>query len=126
MEGLVSEQMFLHVIVLTRLIEMEKNDVDERLIRWNYIFGELLIDANALVKDLWENINYIAIFGVFMIFLGVAALTLLPGLGAKYMLTSSFIFTMWGLFGVLLLWRWYGLRSRYNRFRSLRKEMESS
>jgi len=32
---------------------MEKNDVDERLIRWNDIFGELLIDANALVKDLY-------------------------------------------------------------------------
>ena len=113
-------------MALTRLIEMEKNDVDERLIRWNDIFGELLIDANALVKDLWENINYIAIFGVFMIFLGAAALTLLPGLGVEYMLASSLIFTMWGLFGVLLLWRWYGLRSKYNRFRSLRKEMESS
>ena len=104
---------------------MEKNDVDERLIRWNDIFGELLIDANALVKDLWENINYIAIFGVFMIFLGAAALTLLPGLGAEYMLASSFIFTMWGLFGVLLLWRWYSLRSKYNRLRTLQSEMKS-
>jgi len=107
------------------LIEMETNDVDEKLIRWNDIFGELLVDANALVKDLWENINHIAIFGVFMIFLGVAALTFIPGLGREYMLASSFIFTLWGIFGVLLLWKWYGLRSKYNRLRSLQNEMRA-
>ena len=105
---------------------MEKNDVDEKLIKWNDIFEELLIDANALIKDLWENINYIAIFGVFMIFLGAFAFTVLRELGTYYTVVSLGIFTAWMLFGVILIWKWYGLRSRYTCLRSLRKEMESN
>jgi len=104
---------------------MEKNDVDEKLIKWNDIFEELVIDANALIKDLWENINHIAIFGVFMIFLGAIAITVLRELGTKYIVVSRFIFSIWFLFGILLLWKWYRLRQKYNRFRSLQKMMVS-
>jgi len=54
------------------MIEMEKNDVDEKLIKWNDIFEELVIDVNVIIKDLSESINYIAIVGALLILLGGA------------------------------------------------------
>lgn len=105
---------------MNRLIEMEKNDVDERLIKWNDIFGELLIDSNDLINDLWANINYIAIFGAVMIFIG-AFIVMIGRMG----MSGLIIFSTWMLFGILQLWRWYRLRSKYNRLRSLQKEMRT-
>jgi hypothetical protein len=35
----------------------DKRDVDEKLVKWNDIFEELLIDAKTLIKDLSEGIN---------------------------------------------------------------------
>lgn len=102
------------------MIEMEKNDVDEKLIQWNDIFRELILDSNDLINDLWVNINYIAIFGAAMMFIG-AFVVMIGRMG----MTGFLIFGVWMLFGVLQLWRWYQLRSKYNRLRSLQSEMKS-
>jgi hypothetical protein len=99
---------------------MEKNDVDEKLVRWNDIFGELILDTNDLINDLWVNINYIAIFGAAMMALG-AAIVMMGRMGA----TGFIIFGTWMLFGLMQLWRWYRLRSKYNRLRTLQSEMKS-
>jgi hypothetical protein len=99
---------------------MEKNDVDEKLVRWNDIFGELILDTNDLINDLWVNINYIAIFGAAMMALG-AAIVMMGRMGA----TGFIIFGTWMLFGLMQLWRWYRLRSKYNRLRILQSEMKS-
>lgn len=99
---------------------MEKNDVDEKLIQWNDIFRELILDSNDLINDLWVNINYIAIFGAAMMFIG-AFVVMIGRMG----MTGFLIFGVWMLFGVLQLWRWYQLRSKYNRLRSLQSEMKS-
>ena len=99
---------------------METNDVNEKLIRWNDIFGELILDTNDLVKDLWVNINYIAIFGAAMMFFG-AFLAVMEDI----QINSFLIFGTWMLFGALQLWRWYSLRSKYNRLRTLQSEIKS-
>jgi membrane protein implicated in regulation of membrane protease activity len=99
---------------------MEKNDVDEKLIRWNDIFGELILDTNDLVKDLLTNINYIAIFGGAMMFIGAFLAVM-----GDIQIDSFLIFGTWMLFGALQLWRWYRLRSKYNRLRTLQSEMKT-
>ena len=99
---------------------MEKNDVDEKLIRWNDIFGELILNTNELVNDLLTNINYIAIFGAAMMFIG-AFLAVMEDI----QIDSFLIFGTWMLFGALQLWRWYRLRSKYSRLRTLQSEMKS-
>ncbi len=99
---------------------MKKNDVDEKLIRWNDIFGELILDTNDLINDLFVNINYLAIFGVGMIFIG-AFIVMLGRMGV----TGFLLFSTWVIFGALQLWRWYSLRSKYDRLRSLQREMRS-
>ena len=53
---------------------MAKNDVDERLARWNEIFDELLIDAGNLSRDLLSGINYVGASGVLVIALGFVVL----------------------------------------------------
>jgi hypothetical protein len=106
----------------------KKNDVDEKLIKWNAIFEELLIDVNALVKDLLENINYIAIVGALLILLGGAAVSIaiLRGLGTKYIAYSVIIFSICLANGIIHLQKWHKLKIRYNRLQSLQKEMGSN
>jgi len=53
--------------------DCEEKDVDKKLIKWNDIFEELLIDAKTLVKDLSEGINYIAISALIIVLIGGAA-----------------------------------------------------
>jgi len=55
-------------------MDMVKNDVDERLTRWNEIFDELLIDAGNLSRDLLSGINYVGASGVLVIALGFVVL----------------------------------------------------
>ncbi len=110
------------------MIEMEENDVNEKLIKWNDIFEELVLDANSLINDLWENINYIAIFGVLLILLGAAnvATAIILGRGTKIIIYSVIIFVTCAVSGVTQLQRWHRMREKYSRLHRLQKEMESN
>lgn len=112
---------------MARVIEMKKNDVDEKLIKWNDIFEELVIDVNTIIKDLSESINYIAIFGVLLILLGGANVVtaLLLGRDSKIIAYSVIILITCTVNGIAQLQKWYGLKLKYNRLNDLQKEMES-
>jgi hypothetical protein len=107
------------------MIEMEDNDVDEKLIKWNDIFEELVIDANSLIDDLWDNLNYIAIVGGLLILLGGAnvATALILGRGTRVLAFSFIIFITCAVNGITQLRRWHSMRQKYSRLHSLRKEM---
>ena len=109
------------------MIEMEKNDVEEKLIKWNDIFEELVIDVNAIIKDLSESINYIAIVGALLILLGGAnvATALLLGRSSRIIAYSVIIFIVCTVNGIVQLQKWYGLKQKYNRLNDLQREMES-
>ena len=106
---------------------MENNDVDEKLIKWNDIFEELVIDVNTIIKDLSESITYIAIFGALLILLGGAnvAAALLLGRDSRIIGASVIIFITCTVSGVIQLQKWYGLKQKYNRLNDLQREMES-
>ena len=108
------------------MIEMEENDVDEKLIKWNDIFEELVIDTNSLINDLWENINYIAIFGGLLIILGAAnvATAIILGRGTRIIAYSVIIFITCAVSGITQLQRWYKMREKYSRLHRLQKEMD--
>jgi len=105
---------------------MEKNDVDEKLIKWNDIFEELIIDAKTLVKDLSESINYIGVFAIIALFIGGAALAIGFDRGGKYIAVGFIIFSTCATSAIIQLWKWYRLRKRYNRLQSRMKELESN
>ena len=109
------------------MIEMEEKDVDEKLIKWNDIFEELVIDVNTIIKDLSESINYIAIFGVLLILLGGAnvATALLLGRDSKIIGYTVIIFITCTVNGIIQLQKWYGLKLKYNRLNDLQRDMES-
>ena len=109
------------------MIEMEEKDVDEKLIKWNDIFEELVIDVNTIIKDLSESINYIAIFGVLLILLGGAnvATALLLGRDSKIIAYTVIVFIVCTVNGIIQLQKWYGLKLKYNRLNDLQREMES-
>ena len=104
---------------------MDKKDVDEKLIKWNDVFEELLIDVKTLIKDLSEGINYIAISAFIIIMIGGAALVVGLDRGeSKYVAVGLMIFCICSLNGAITLRKWYKLRNRYDRLQSLQKEME--
>ncbi len=64
----------------------KKEDIDEKLIRWNEIFDELTLDAKDLIKDIKDMINYVAFCAMLMVMMGVAAvlIAVLRQLEPKY------------------------------------------
>ena len=103
----------------------DEKDVDEKLIKWNDIFEELLIDAKTLVKDLSEGINYIAISALIIVLIGGAAFVIGLNRGKiKYVAAGSIIFGICIFNGAITLRKWFKLKNRYNRLQSLEKEME--
>lgn len=107
----------------------DRKDVDEKLVKWNDIFEELLIDAKTLVKDLSEGINYIAISALALVLIGCAALIigLDRGIRAeemKYIASGFIIFCITSFNGAITFRKWYRLKSRYKRLQSLQREME--
>jgi len=115
------------------VIEMDKNDVDEKLIKWNDIFEELVIDAKTLMEDLLASMNYVAIFAIILFILGATYLSvaILSDIGPLHtvaiLLALGFIiFCSCASIGIVILQKWSRLRKRYNRLHSLQKEMESN
>jgi len=105
----------------------DEKDVDEKLIKWNDIFEELVIDAKTLIKDLSEGINYIAISAFIVILMGGAALAIGLDRGeTKYVAAGFMIFCILSFNGAMTLRKWYKLKKRYNRLQSLQKEMETN
>jgi len=103
----------------------DEKDVDEKLVKWNDILEELLIDAKTLVKDLSEGINYIAASALIIMVIGGAALIVGLDRGeGKYVAVGFMIFCICSFNGALTLRKWYKLKNRYNRLQSLQKEME--
>jgi FtsH-binding integral membrane protein len=103
----------------------DKKDVEEKLIKWNDIFEELLIDSRTLVKDLSEGINYIAASALIVIVIGGAALFVGLDRGeTKYVAAGFVIFCVCIFNGAMTLRKWHKLKKRYNCLQSLQKEME--
>ncbi len=106
--------------------DVDEKDVDEKLIGWNDIFGELAIDAQTLIEDLSESINYIAISALIVIVMGLAALIIGFERGeAKYIAVGFIIFSTVASNGAMALRKWHTMRKRYDRLQSIKEEMEN-
>jgi len=105
----------------------EKN-VDEKLIKWNDVFEELLIDAKTLIKDLSESVNYIAISALILVGIGCAALIIGLDRGIrteemKYIASGFIIFCITCFNGAITFRKWYALRRRYAHLKSLQRQI---
>ena len=103
-------------------------DVDEKLIKWNDVFQELLIDSKTLIKDLSEGINYIAISALILVGIGLAALVIGFDRGIraeeiKYIASGFIILSVTSVNAVINFRKWYKLRKRYARLKSLQKQI---
>jgi len=101
---------------------MSKNDIDKKLIRWNDVFDELLIDARSFIKDLMQGINYTLASGVIMIAMG--SIFLLYNLGqfwrgplfiALVLLFAGIDFLV-GFYNIL---KFFQLKSKYSRLNEI-------
>jgi hypothetical protein len=105
----------------------KKEDIDEKLGKWNEIFDELTLDAKSLIKDIRDMISYIAFCAALMLMIGVAAISIavLRQMEAKYIATSIIVFSIMAGNAYLLIRKWLDFRIRYNRLYSLQNKIES-
>ena len=103
-------------------------DVDEKLIKWNDVFQELLIDSETPIKDLSEGINYIAISAGILFAIGLAALAIGFDRGIraeeiKYIAAGFIILSVTSFNAAIQFRKWYTLRKRYARLKSLQEKI---
>ena len=105
----------------------KKDDVDEKLIKWNEIFNELTLDARDLIKDIKDMINYVAFSAMLMVIMGVAAvlIAVLRQLEPKYLAASVIIFSIMAGNAYLLIRKWLRLRIRYDKLSSIQSKIDS-
>jgi hypothetical protein len=121
------------VLILMQGTNMEDKDksepdVDEKLIKWNDVFQELLIDSKTLIKDLSEGINYIAISALILVGIGLAALVIGFDRGIraeeiKYIASGFIILSVTSFNAAIQFRKWYTLRKRYARLKSLQEQI---
>ncbi|MHA1267806.1 MAG: hypothetical protein ACTSRS_21415 [Candidatus Helarchaeota archaeon] len=101
---------------------------DERLVKWDSILRELVVDVRELNRDLQESIRYVGGAGVVVIALGLTVLFFViryatvqdPLLWAALALTTGTNLVV-GLFNVH---RYLLLRRKYSRLNELQTELE--
>ncbi len=103
----------------------EKN-LDEKLITWKDIFEELTVDAQTLIKDLSNSIDFIAISAIMLLLIGGAAIvvSIIQDKGTKYIAAGVIIFCLCAGNASMSLLKWHRLKMKYKRLQSLQKEME--
>ena len=69
---------------------MDENNIDERLITWDKILGEIVDDTELMIHDLLSGIAYVGASGVLVIVLGAYVLFV----GLKYGNTSDLMFNV--------------------------------
>ena len=106
----------------------KKEDVDERLVKWNEIFEDLTLDARDLIKDIKDMLNYIAFSAMLMVMMGVAAvlIAVLRQLEPKYLAVSVIIFSIMAGNAYMLAKKWLRLRVRYDKLSSIQDKIDSN
>ncbi|UCD45569.1 MAG: hypothetical protein JSV27_03540 [Candidatus Bathyarchaeota archaeon] len=106
---------------------METN-IDERLVKWDSILRELVVDVRELNRDLQESIRYVGSAGVVVIALGLTVLFYTtryasvqdPLFWAILALTTGSNFVV----GFFNIHRYLLLKRKYSRLNELEKELE--
>jgi len=106
----------------------KKEEIDEKLKKWNEIFDDLTLDAKDLIKDIRDMINYIVFTAMLMVMMGVAAvlITVLRQLEPRYLAMSVIIFCIMVGNASLLIRKWLRLRIRYDKLTSIQVKTEST
>ncbi len=105
----------------------KKENIDERLTKWNEIFHDLTLDSRDLIKDIKDMINYIAFSAMLMVTIGVAAILIafLRQLETRYLAASFIIFSIMVGNASLLIRKWLKLRARYDKLSALQSKIDS-
>ena len=101
--------------------------MDEKLIKWNDIFDQLLLDATTLIQDFSGFINW-PVFFVFLLFcIGGIALAVPIALGRdiQLVLAGGVIAVSCIPSGLAILQYWYKMRQRYNQLFALIEKVDT-
>ncbi|MFW9918033.1 MAG: hypothetical protein ACFFED_00375 [Candidatus Thorarchaeota archaeon] len=106
----------------------DTNDIDGKLIRWNDIFDQLVIDVQTLIKDFSGIIDFPVPLAILMFAIGGASFAATILLSGDLLVIVYVFFLMCILIvsGILILRHWYTMKTRYNRLFAMQKALEST
>jgi membrane protein YdbS with pleckstrin-like domain len=104
----------------------KKEEINDKLVRWNDIFSDLTIDALDLINDIKEMINYILVSAVLLISMGISAVLIafLRHMEPKYLAASVVIFIVTVVNASQIIRKWLKLRIRYDKLRSIQEGLD--
>jgi hypothetical protein len=107
---------------------MGADDIDGKLIRWNDIFDQLVIDVQSLVKDFSGMINFPVPLAVLMFAIGGGSFAATVLLSEDLLVLVYVFFLMCCLVvsGLLVLRHWHAMKKRYDRLFAMQKALEST
>jgi hypothetical protein len=107
---------------------MDTNDINGKIIQWNDIFDQMVIDVQTLVRDFSGMINWPVPLAVILFAIGGATFTATILLSGEMFIIAYSFFLMCTLItsGILILRHWYTMRGRYERLFALQRAMEST
>jgi uncharacterized membrane protein HdeD (DUF308 family) len=106
---------------------MEPN-IDERLVKWDSILRELVVDVRELNRDLQESIKYVGGAGVLVISLGLVVLFFTIRYATVqdpvYWVILALTTGLTLIVGFFNIHRYLLLRGKYSRLNELKSELE--
>jgi len=109
-------------------ILMDSDNIDEKLIRWNEIFEQMVIDVQTLVKDFSGMINWPIPVAILIFVIGGATFIAAVLLSTELLILVYTFFLMCCMIvsGLLILRHWYHMKQRYDRLFAMQRAMETS
>jgi len=107
---------------------MEKNSLDEKLLKWNDIFEKLIVDARDLTKDLLQGVNCVLASGILMLAIGFMNSFLIIRnlqMGALFVSVGLMVLSPAIFVGLWNIKKYLDLRKKYLRLYLFQQEMES-
>ncbi len=107
---------------------MDTNDIDEKLISWNDIFDQMVIDVQTLVKDFSRMINWPVPLAILLFAIGGASFVATMLLTEDLLVIGYMFFLVCYLVisGIFTLRYWYKMKMRYERLFAMQKALEST
>ena len=102
--------------------------IDEKLITWDEILGEIKVNSSNLIEDLLEGIKYIAAAGILLICLG--SYVLFNGLRYGNISDPAYVLMLVMapgsnfVLGLYNLYKYFQLRSMYRRLFDLQTQLK--
>ena len=107
---------------------MKEDAVDEKLVKWNDIFKNLIVDAKELTQDLLQGINYVLGSGILLLAMGFLVVYFVlrnMQMGSDFALIGLMVSSPAVFLGFWNIKKYFDLKRKYSRLYLYQRKMEN-